>query len=465
MSHSLSYKLGSKDKYHLFSSVVLIGITGVIAIPILARLLTVAAFGHVALLMLLFNAVGTLEILQPIIVRHYHKKHSEQQLNQFISTLLVMTIILGLIASTLLSAIVYKLFDILSFAEVFCFWIGINTNLIGSFFAGIMMANQQPGLVQLQRSVLWVLVYFSFVLFAYYDLEPLYYAIALCVMCSIQMLMYSYCAGVKPLLETFCLFQLRQCINQSKDIATFNGYRAIIDYFDRLVVAKFLPLPVFGIYSLHAELSLKGNLLAQSIARFLFPELCLMRSTHSDEFVYRYFSSLMAKTLSLIFFLTYSIAAFSHIIILVYAGEQYAHFSSLMIILLLGIFYNANSFLGISFQRAFDDFKSQKKCYLTAILLSLVAVYPLCHYFGIHGAAITFVILRFSSLGVGWNVIRHYCDSLDQLNYLLGICLSSSAFILLYFHPPVAHIMFVSALTFWLYLAYKKPLLFRAPVS
>lgn len=436
-------KLLEDDRSYFILSIGILALTGFIAIPTLTRLLSTEQFGHVALVLMIFNAIGILDGVKPIVINHYHRKLNGQPFEEYYITLSTLSILTSTLFAGLFTLAIAFCFPQLSISELLCILGGAFTLLYGSLFWGILSAENRPGFAYFLRSIIWSSIYLVLITFAWFEVNLHYYAIALAMMNVILLWLYKICTKQAFAFDCIDSQIYRDLAKSFKKILSFNFYRAFIDFFDRVIVAKIMSASLFGIYFLHADLALKGNLLSQCAAQYIYPKLCEQHGRFGITSTFQTFLTFSIAFILFMYFATFFGAFFSKQIISIYAGGTYSTYSNLFILLMLAIFYNTLSFLGITFQRAVNDFDSHKDAYRICVILGMIIVYPALKYFGLYGAVMIFICLRLSGVFIMEKICREYANDKKYYASALIISLATLSYLLLFVSKVAACMTFL----------------------
>ncbi len=391
-------------------SVIAIGITacaGLFSIPVLTRKLTPYFFGHISLLLIFFNIFAILDGLRPVIVNYMHSSSKSRQ--DIIRTCFVFSWINGLVfASATFGVLIFIYKDTFSLTEI------IFLSFAAFFYfpmtneAGFLEAAERVGFTSLARAVVWAFLYISFICYSLFSLSPEYYAMSLFVMNGLLFLIYFYAGKDRSTGGGFKKNIIMDMGKGIKQVFFFNIYVAIMNFSDRLFISRFLPLNLLGYYSVQYELGTKGNILVAMISRVLYPTFCKKITKEPRARVLSEWARITKFVFFMVFICTLVAFLWSDIIIALYAGKQYAAYSHVLKIIMVGIAVNSLGFMATFLQRADGDFKSQEKAYFKGALLAILAVYPLIANFGLSGAALVYLFARSADVFLIFNIKKRY---------------------------------------------------------
>ncbi len=391
-------------------SVIALGITacaGLFSIPVLTRNLTPSFFGHISLLLIFFNIFVILDGLRPVIINYMHS--SSRNRPDIIRTCSVFSWINGLVFAFVTFAVlifIYK--DTFSFAEM------IFLSIAGLLYfpmtneAGFLEAAERVGFTYLTRAVVWALLYISFICYSLVRLPMEYYAMSLSVMNGALFLIYLYANGQKSKKGRFKKDIIMDMGKEMKHVSFFNIYVAIINFSDRLFISRFLSLNLLGYYSVQYELGTKGYMLVAMVSRVLYPTFCKRIAKEPMSYILSDWACITKFVFFAVFSCTLVAFFWSDIIITIYAGKEYAAYSFVLKIIMIGIAINSLGFMATLLQRANGDFKSQEKAYFKGAFIATIIVYPFISNFGILGAALVYLFARSADVFLILDIKKKY---------------------------------------------------------
>lgn len=382
------------QKYQMVMAMILQVTAGLGSIPILTRFLSKEGFGSLALTLLIFNSYGALDVFRPVLVKRL--TDNIEMSASILKAFFLITILFSILCVIPFAFTVSSVFPALSMNEILVLSTCFLIYFVVSVNWGILEFIGKVGTAVLVRSVFWLLVYVAFSIEAILK----------------NNVFYSYWALVFFLIGTGIIFrsyarhhlQSQNEINLKGNIgklvepkhifstAKFHFLRAIIDYFDRIILARFLPISAYAEYALQYELGIRGNMIGQYVSQYAYPTLCRRKSKKDRE---RYAN----RVLILLGFPTLVACScgvvFSAEILTLFAGKDFVDIgSNIFRFVMLAVFWSVFGFVTVPLLRASDEFSALPPYYGLSAVLGIVIVLLFVIKLGIIAAAIGAATLR-----------------------------------------------------------------------
>jgi len=399
-------------KANLLQNVIAIGLTvlaGLISIPILTRTLSPNTFGHVSLILIFLNLFTLLEGTRQVFIKFYHKWKEVEKRKEFLRTSWVLSWMSSILGTMVVLLILTFLFDSLSIIEIIFLSLSAGLYLLMSNPWAQLEAEEKVGLAALVRAIVWVLVYVSFIIYSLYGAPIEFYALSLMLMNGLLLVLYS---GLQQKRQNYSSKtnwgMFREMVNEIKSVILFNFWVAVMNFSDRLIISRILPITDLGYYTAQYELGVRGNGLANTACTVLFPTFSLSVEKKGVYAAVPLWLSISKWLFLTIYLFTLIGFGFSKEIIELYAGAPYAGYNYIFKIVMIGVAINTLGFMAVLLQRADCDFTSQGMAYCIGAVIGIVLAYPLIKTLGLLGGALTYLIMRIADLILIWQVRQKY---------------------------------------------------------
>ncbi|QIL85374.1 hypothetical protein G7083_05415 [Vibrio sp. HDW18] len=364
------------QKKLMLISVILNSLCAVIFMPIITRSYGADDLSIITTVIFIGVMFGMIDSVRPVYV------HGFSSLS-FISVkdVFFYPLFFNLILSLALFFFVYTL-NIFSNTDCFFIFISAFLYLTSMPFLGFLDSKGMVGFSSLLRAVSVFIIYFQYSVVNYFN----FVSIPL-VVSNVVFLFFSIFACFRFLKNGKSDFNYSVF---KRIIKTFgqNVFKLIIDFTDRLFVAKFVGGDFVGVYNAIYELSSKSNFISSVYSSYNYPQLCLKKIREV-----RFVST--GNCISL-FLLILSVLCwfFGDIFMSFYLGEGFSNTGSdVAIMLSISAIYSL-SFFYQSIFRANDRFGELTKLFSFSAILGLTLIFPLYTGLGIKGIYISLFILK-----------------------------------------------------------------------
>ncbi len=372
----MSLLKNENQKKLMLISVILNSLCAVIFMPIITRSYGADDLSIITTVIFIGVMFGMIDSVRPVYV------HGFSSLS-FISVkdVFFYPLFFNLILSLALFFFVYTL-SIFSNTDCFFIFISALLYLTSMPFLGFLDSKGMVGFSSLLRAVSVFIIYFQYSVVNYFN----FVSIPL-VVSNVVFLFFSIFACFRFLKNGKSDFNYSVF---KRIIKTFgqNVFKLIIDFTDRLFVAKFVGGDFVGVYNAIYELSSKSNFISSVYSSYNYPQLCLKKIREV-----RFVST--GNCISL-FLLILSVLCwfFGDIFMSFYLGEGFSNTGSdVAIMLSISAIYSL-SFFYQSIFRANDRFGELTKLFSFSAILGLTLIFPLYTGLGIKGIYISLFILK-----------------------------------------------------------------------
>lgn len=460
-----------KDGYYIdkvlgILSVPILALAGLLVMPFLARIWQPEELGYLTIILLIFNAYGLLDGFKPIVIKKgtlFIDKNIQFQ--YVMNSLLILALVYSISITMILLFILPLIFPILTQADtIICSFAG-GLSIMMSVAWGLADISNNVGKAQLVRALTWALAYATILVIAFMGKSIHWIPLVLCLCLFLNatyiwFFLNTRALNLKPQFIKFSY--IRKIIIEAITIVTFNIFRSFVDYFERLIAVRFVPLGVYAIYSVQYELGSRSNTFTHLVAQFIYPTLCKYASSSDKEVLINYWIRIFLFLTLTTYCLCFTASLFSHEIILLYAGGNYAHHSGIFTIFLGASIFSCMGFLIIPLQRSLGDFRTQPIAYFWGSLVGLLTFWPLVINYGIWGMAITHLLMRLMVHGYLlaslFNLKITTFNTKSYFVILAAISLMSLLFLsfalLLYNQTIFALFTFILTIALWVWVMY-----------
>ena len=386
------------EKVKLIAGLSLSALVGILTIPFLTRHLNPLDLGYVFKLFLIYGLFGVLDALKPLVVRYasiYYSKYGELAVFDLVKPSLFAAFPFSLVFSLFVFFLLGVEFAALNVATIF---FSAFLFVIMSSLWGMVDALGKVGSAYLIRSIGSTILYLLLVLMVLLDIEAKYFSIALVapiIFCCISYLYLLYPFICTKRRVGSCFFNMELC-RSCLDLAVFNLFRLGVDFFDRIIVSKYLGQVSFGTYSAMNELVSKGNIVSQHGTNYSYPKLCQYANIkHKREDHYVFWRRRFSLFSSIIFPFVFVAAYFSDRIVLFYFGESFSNHNKLFVIFLIGSVLSHFVFFSRLYYRSLGEFRLENLITVIMLIVSIILFHYLIESYGLVGVGLAFILIKF----------------------------------------------------------------------
>jgi O-antigen/teichoic acid export membrane protein len=408
-----------KQFFISFSSVLIIGLIGVISIPILTRLLAPEEIGKLFIILAIVSILQVFDGFKPVITffLNRNKLNQETTLNELKKANSLFIISISFFIFFISFFYSFSILKSLLYTLVFIFY------SMMSFNWGILDTKNEVNYTSILRTIGWVMAYLLFILFAYIKLNIEYYALSILLMYII--LYISFEIKLKKLninLKHDYKFNnysklLRIIIKEVLNNIKIQINAIFLLTIDKFIVPFFTGYTNFAFYAVQSELATKTYLINATWKRVLYPYLA--KKENKDK-IRNYLNYLFVIFLiSLV--LCIIVGLYSENIIALYAGENYKIYSNIFSLLILVFPLNIIGTFGVTILHINGNFELHNKIYRNFAFFHVINLSLLTYFFGITGAAIALIMSRMVDLFLFLISIKLYIK--DISNIMVGVCM------------------------------------------
>ncbi|MBD3807604.1 MAG: oligosaccharide flippase family protein [Arcobacter sp.] len=383
-----------KQVFISFLSVIIIGLTGLVSIPILTRLLLPEELGKLFTILAIVGIMQIFDALKPVIIHRLNdKKFSDAVYLSSFNKINWMFIGIG---SSIIFFVLLFVANI-SLLEISLFILTFALFSLTSVQWALLEVKNHLNYTAILRTIGWVFAYFLFIVFAYMQIDIRWYILPITFMYLLLFLLFKIKA--KSLFSDILIF--KEDMEESKKLNTeifkqalviikIQIYSVILLAMDKVIVPIITGYTNFAYYATQSELVTKSYLINTSVRRVLFPYLAKQNTAAKLFFI--------NKIILIIFmfstFLMLILSNYAEYIIGIYAGEEYKHYSLIFSILLFMFPANILGSVGVLTLNVNGDFDFHNKIYRNIAIISLVPFVLLTYLYGIYGAAGVLLLTR-----------------------------------------------------------------------
>lgn len=373
-----------------------VALAGLASLPVLARNLGPAAYGHFSLFMTTLGVLSNLDLARPILVRDLARRN-DRDLDA--ARALAMT-------SALALAVVAFAVGLAVQGGVTAIALSLSVLLHGGSSAAFaeLSARGQVGLAGSWRNGCWAGALAVTVALSFLTATPHAYIWAfvvanLAILAGYQRLVGATLGAVvvRPRLAA-----LRAHQRQAGDIAAFAGATAVVASADKLLLESHASADGFGHYAAQYDLATKLNIVSTALGAMLLPAFARMHEERGAEAAATRFVR-VASWIALCYFVGIAaLIALNEPVARLVLGADFVSAIDLRVyvLMLVGVFIHLFGFLLTAYQRACGDFRSHRVAYIGAAALMLVVGFLVIPTHGALGAVATYLCGRVAELSL-----------------------------------------------------------------
>lgn len=367
-------------------------LVGLLSTVLMARWMSLDAFGFVMVLLIAFNAIAALDGLRPVVV--YEASNTPHGKRALASASLRAAIGLATCvgaAATLICAAVAL--DRLGWIGTIAFAAALALYFPISVYWGLLDAQGRTAFTGVARSVAWSAIYCTFVALAVTQAPIALYAVGLAAMNAGLLVVFRQ--QLRGVVESgdpgngsaITGRLMRQALNN----VSFNLSALVLGSIDRLALAAVNGMTSVGLYSGPYELATKPSALFRVVTLVLFPEAA-RRHAGGDNLACSW-----ARGTALTFWLVsvavaVAVALRDELIIFV-LGAKFAEAADAFGMLMIGFSLVVLGYACGIVLNAQGNFSLQRTCYGATALATAAAAWPLVSI-GLLGAAVLYLLSR-----------------------------------------------------------------------
>jgi len=383
-----------------------VAIAGLVSLPVLARNLGPAAYGHFSLFMTGLGVLSNLDLARPILVREFARgsrtkgtvaQDPSGRLSRDEARTLAVT-------SACLLAFLALAVGLVTVDSVTAAVLAASVLLSGAASAAFaeLSADGRVGLAGSIRNGCWAGALVATALASFTTTTPHAYiwaflAANLAILTFYQRAVRSALGAlfVRPSLRAL---QARRAL--AIDVGAFAGASAVVASADKVMLANSASATEFGHYAAQYDLATKVNVISTALGSMLLPAFARLHGEHGELATATRFVR-VASWIALGYFLGIGLlivfhAQFAALVL----GEDFARTGEhlVYVLLLVGVFIHLFGFLLTAYQRACGDFRTQRVAYIASAMLMLIVGALTVPTYGALGAVMTYLTGRTAEL-------------------------------------------------------------------
>lgn len=438
-----------------FLSVIIIGLTGLVSIPILTRLLSPEEMGKLFTILAIVSIMQIFEGLKPVIINRLNDNKYQDIVYLKIFHKVNWTFIW--IGNVIIFVVLFFILKLM-FLETLLFTLTYTLFSLMSAQWALLEFKNYLNYASIFRTAGWVLTYSLFIIFAYVKIDLKWYIVPVILMYFLLYLFFKF--------KTDALFdknhnqndiekkeQLRHEI--FKDALTnikIQISAIVLLSMDKVIVPAITGYSNFAYFAIQSELITKSYLINTSVRRALFPYLAKQDTNTKLLFLNKL--ALLFFVVSVMIMLWVSL--YSDLIIELYAGDAYKQYSVIFSILLFIFPANILGAMGILILHSKGDFNFHYTIYRNIAIISLPIFTVLTYFYGIFGAAIALLLTRNVDLCTYLLAFSKYICNINRVLIAIIIIVYSGVGIAVWFHKPEIGFLMSLFLCILLYDLYRK---------
>ena len=399
----------NKDVVYSFLSIGLVSIAGILTTSFLSRNLTEDNFGHFSTIFLVLSMTMLLDGFKPIVIFNVSKNNFNN-----VKFLLLLTLCFSIFGGFLGFFYIDYISETFYFSDVCLMVLSISTNVLVSFFWGVLEGQGKVGISRFIRALIYSMMYLSMAISAYLSSEIKYFSLIVFFYLVVLLILFIHKANVfkeisfKNKLDKQIITAL---LKKSKENLFFNIIVSLMYILDRSILSRLSGVQALAVYSSQYEFATRVNLFSGTLSNVLFPHLAKSRVGLNS---YEIWKSITLSSIIILFFIIGILSIYSELIIGLYLGDKYVAWHRLLKILLIGLYMNSFGFFSIALMRSMNNFKTYVHYYFYSLLAAIILVYPLIKAYDIYGAALTYLIIRIADLLIFVKSLR-----INKRNYFI----------------------------------------------
>jgi len=385
-----------------------VAVAGLVSLPILARNLGPAAYGHFSLFMTSLGVLSNLDLARPILVRELARSGGADRapLPQPVAPRArTEARVLAVTSAAALALLALAVGAMLQDALI-AMALAASVLLSGAASAAYaqLSAEGKVGLAGSIRNGCWAGALALTVLASFTTATPHGYVWAFVAANAAILVLYQRAAGsslgalcVRPSLRA-----LRTRGAQAFDVGAFAGASAVVASADKVMLAGTSSAQDFGHYAAQYDLATKINVISTALGSILLPSFARLHYAEGGLTTARHFVR-VASWITLAYFIVIGLLiAFQAQFAALVLGEDFARTGEhlVYVLMLVGVFIHLFGFLITAYQRACGDFRTQRVAYIASAVLMLSVGALTIPTHGAQGAVLTYLSGRVAEVAL-----------------------------------------------------------------
>lgn len=436
-----------------FLSVIIIGLTGLVSIPILTRLLSPEEMGKLFTILAIVGIMQIFDALKPVIIHRLNDKKFSDAV--YLSSFNKINWIFIGIGSSIIFFVLLFVANI-SLLEISLFILTFALFSLTSVQWALLEVKNYLNYTAILRTIGWIFAYSLFIVFAYMQIDMRWYILPITLMYFLLFLLFKIKA--KSFFSDVLTFKEEskklnaEIFKQALVIIKIQVYSVILLAMDKVIVPIITGYTNFAYYATQSELVTKSYLINTSVRRVLFPYLAKQNTAKKLFFINKI-------TLIIFMFSTFLmlvLSNYSEYIIGLYAGDEYKHYSLIFSILLFIFPANILGSVGVLTLNVNGDFDFHNKIYRNVAIISLVPFVLSTYLYGIYGAAGVLLLTRSVDLFTYFLAFSKYIICLSKVYIIFVVIVYFLIGYTVLFNKPELGYILLFILGILLYNQYRK---------
>tara|TARA_R110001592_G_scaffold63566_2_gene194750 strand:+ start:2530 stop:3795 length:1266 start_codon:yes stop_codon:yes gene_type:complete len=407
------------QKVLLLVSVVLGALVGLGSVPIMTRGFSDGELALASLILLFNGMFGVFDFFRPVYVSTFAGSAIRISVGDIVRSSCVIVLLTSVFFIPPYFYVFSDYISAFSYVIIFCSFVlfVFSTGLWGA-----LDANRQVGLSSFLRVIGTSLVYAMFAVMALtggWSLE----IFTLVLFGSQLIVMIATILFSLSLLERTLKVNVGRRFYKQGFLTFFqNASKIIIDFSDRLFIAKFFSGAFVGIYNVFYDVSSRSNTPSQLVSSYYYPRLC------GDPGSIPSFMKLglMMSTLILIVALAFFLAG-GKLVSLYFGSDMYEYSDLFTSMLTLWSLFSL-AFFAQSVMRSSEQYGVLLSMFGVSSILGLVLMYPLYQWLGLSGILIAVLVMKLPGVIGYWCLRAHL--GLHVFSFLLLVFFQVFLFLL-----------------------------------
>ena len=392
---------------HALASQVLLGLVGLLTLPVLGRQLGPAAYGDFSLFVTLLAAVTYQDVARQLLIHeHAHERHAPGDLEAL--SRLSTTWILAL--ATLVGACVLTPPSAAALALVALF------HGLASRDYATLSVRGRVGVATATRNFAWAAAFVLVALLSLGTRSTLAQTLPFVAAAVAIRVLYRELVGAERTASSVTQapgrWLARRCgwaharnserwpayKRAALDLLGFTLASSAIAALDRILLDKTVGGDELGLYCGAADVALRVHVVSSAVSAALYPALATTLSKHGYEAAARHWVRIASYGVATYFVGFVALLVFGERLLQALLGPAFAASWPVFALLVVGLFVHSFGFLLTPWQRAQGDFGTQRRAYGRAALAMLLVGSLTVPLYGAIGAALAYLVARLAEV-------------------------------------------------------------------
>jgi O-antigen/teichoic acid export membrane protein len=401
----------------ILSSQVVLGVTGLLTLPIIARNLGVKEYGVFSLFVIVTNSMINFDIVRPLLTREYTRRSENRAIA--LAWISMLNVIFMICLAVVLS------FFLFSWQAGSFFILTVALYMISSPDYAILSLNGKIGTINLVRYICLSLSYCFIAVSSFYSTGQNVYIWQFALANLVVLLIYRRMTKklATPISRRFLYAPQNKIVKflyrKAGLLILFNIATFIVIIWDRALLERWVDSVQFGSYMGQLDIAIKFNMIGSALSSALYPLLIQKYKTEGIDKATGFFIKLCFLMIIAGICLILPCIIFSDKLIILMLGAEFLQSYNLMPIFFIGVYLQFFGFLTVPWLRVKGDFYTPMKAYWFSASLKVSLGTMSIVYWDIRGAAISFFIGRSAEI---YMILRELLSiSRSQKPHLISI--------------------------------------------